>query len=80
MRDLPIHNVHASTGNLARGWLQSLDLKSAETRIPTATLELLLKTVIELTYQGMVDMSDTMQRTVAGQIAQVSAAERERNG
>lgn len=43
-----MHNQIASVVNLARANLMALDRKSLNTTLPTATVELLLKTLIDL--------------------------------
>jgi hypothetical protein len=78
---LPVHNVTASTANLARAWLQSLDPRAVETKVPTATLRLWLTTLIELAEpQQAQDAHDVGQRTVMGHIATIGDAMRARDG
>ena len=44
---LPIVNNTANMVNLAKQWMLTLDRKAADTVIPTPTLELMLRTLIE---------------------------------
>jgi hypothetical protein len=67
---LPIHDVMASTVNLARMIRDGLDPAQEMTPIRTATLKLLLDTLIDAgapRHHNVVD--DSARRSVAGMIA-----------
>ena len=73
-----IHNQTASVASLASTWLHSLDRSKVETSVPTATLELWLKTLIELASPGAVGVADGASRVVLGAVTAVEQAERGR--
>lgn len=78
---MPIHNVNASMCNLAKGWLTSLDEASIETKIPTATLKLLLETLISLTTpDAAFKVEESGMRSIMGAMAAINEAERTRDG
>jgi hypothetical protein len=67
---LPVHNQLASTVSCARTWLVDIKGKGPTTSIPTATLELLLNTLIAAAEPvRQRQMSDGAERTVAGHVA-----------
>ena len=68
---MPIHNQVASTVALAKSWLLTLDRASIETKIPTATLELMLQSIVDMgTPAHDQAVSDAASRTVMGRMAQ----------
>lgn len=76
---MPLDTKTASTLTLARQMLMDLDRKALETKVLTATLELLLTTLIQI---GWPDdpIAEVSTRTVLGyttQAEQEGAAERE---
>jgi hypothetical protein len=74
---MPIHDQTASVVNLAKSWKLTLERAALNTTIPTATLELLLDTLIALgTPQVAQDTSDAAARTVMGRVAAISEAQR----
>ncbi len=76
---MPVHDQTASIVNLAKSWRLTLDRASINTSIPTATLELMLDTIITLgTPQVVQDTGDAAARTVMGRVAAISEAERAR--
>lgn len=79
---MPLDTKTASTLTLARQMLMDLDRKPLETKVLTATLELLLTTLIEIGWPGD-PVAATAQRTVMGYVAQLEQegeAEREQQG
>lgn len=76
---MPIHNVTASTANLAKSWLLTLDRSPIDTKVPTATLVLWLETLIDLAEpSNHREVGDTAKRTVMGRVVAVSEAEKAR--
>lgn len=74
---MPIHNAAWSTASLARNLLDGLDRNKPDTTLPTATLELLLNTVLDLTVGGQKrDLNDAAMKAVDGRIAQFGEASR----
>lgn len=70
-----IHNQTASVMSLARTVLQGVDPKQTEARVSSATLILLLETLIDLgTPAHQMKASDQAQRTVAGHMASLNGA------
>ena len=74
---MPIHNITASTVNLAKSWLMTIDRQPIDTQVPTATLVLWLETLIALGepmhHQGI---GDAAARKVMGHAVAVSEAQR----
>ena len=66
-----IHNQTASIVALARNVLSGVDLKQPETRVNTASLQLLLETLIYLGSPAN-PVADNAARTVAGHMAACS--------
>lgn len=74
---LPVHDRTASAANLAKAMLMDLDRSKDETKVRTATLELLLKTIVELSTPVRFDkIHEEAKRTVAGMIAPPSLMDR----
>jgi hypothetical protein len=74
------HNTTASTANLARSILTSLDHRRVITEVNTATLALLLGTLIDLAEpRAAAEVAEAAQRTVRSLVAQVTTAERDRD-
>jgi len=73
------HDVTASTANLARSILVSLDQRRLTTEVNTATLALLLSTLLDLAEPRAAERAEEMQRTVRSLVAQVTTAERDRD-
>ena len=70
-----VHDHLASTANMARGLLMGLDRSALNTTLPTATLQLLLETVINLSApSGQVRIADGAKKTVLGQSVQLTEA------
>jgi hypothetical protein len=70
-----IHDKTASTLSLARNILGGIDRSHLETSIQTASLVLLLETLIDLGTPSInVKMADAQERTVMGAMAAVAAA------
>ena len=68
---MPVHNVLASTVNLAKSWLMTLDRSRIETPVPTETLRLWLETLIDLgTPSTDHGIGDAAARTVMGRTAE----------
>lgn len=77
---LPVHDVTASAANLARSILSSLDRRRLNSEVPTATLVLLLETLVEMaTPRATADRAEGLQRTVRSLVSQVTTAERDRD-
>lgn len=76
---LPVHDVSASTANLARLILQGLDRSKLDTSVPTATLALLLESLVGVMTPNVPARVEAQQRTVRDLVAQVTTAERERD-
>ena len=77
---MPIHDQTASVVNLAKSRRLTQDRASIDTTIPTATLELILDTVIALgTPQTAHDTGDAAARSVMGRVASISEAQRARD-
>ena len=71
----------ASTVNLARSWLMTLDKNRIDTPVPTETLRLLLETVIRLGQPDTVTaVDDASRRTLMGMQAEVGDALKARDG
>jgi hypothetical protein len=76
---MPIHDTVASTVNLAKSWLFTLDRSKIETAVPTETLRLWLETLIDLgTPSTDHAIADAAARTVMGMTVRVSEAEKAR--
>lgn len=77
---MSIHNATASTVALAKSWLMTLDRTSIDTKVPTATLELWLNTIIDLG-TAPVDhgVGDAAKRTVMGHTVAITEAEKARS-
>ena len=74
------HNAMASTANLARSILVSLDQRRLTTEVNTATLALLLGTLLDLAEpRAAAEAAEAAQRTVRSLVAQVTTAERDRD-
>ena len=74
---LPVHNVLASTVNLAKSWLMTLDSRQVETPVPTETLKLWLNTLVELATPAQTrDLADGAKKTVMGAMVQMTEAHR----
>lgn len=71
---MPIIDQAASVANMARMWVQGLDRTSLNTTIPTATLELMLTTLIELAERPQtMQYRDKQHREVLGTLTQLEA-------
>lgn len=74
---LPVHNALASTVNLAKSWLMTLDRRQLETPVPTETLRLFLSTLIDLGTPAQTrDLADGAKKTVMGAMVQITEAHR----
>jgi hypothetical protein len=67
---MPLDTKTASTLTLARQMLMDLDRAALETKVSTATLELLLTTLVELGWPAD-PVAGIAQRTVMGYAAQL---------
>ena len=67
-----IHDQTASVLSLARNMLSGIDPRQIETRVNTASLELLLNTLIEIGTPAQ-PVADGAARTVAGHMAALNA-------
>lgn len=62
---------------MARMWVQGLDRTSIDTKVPTATLELMLTTLIELAERPQTQQyRERQHREVLGTLAQLEAGVR----
>lgn len=76
---MPLHDVTASTVMLAKSWLLTLDRKALNTTVPTATLELWLRTLVDLgTPAANQGVADGAARTVMGHAVRIGEAEKAR--
>ena len=74
---MPIIDQVASVANLAKMWVQGLDRASVNTTIPTATLELMLNTLIELSERPQTGQyREKQHREVLGTLATLEAGVR----
>lgn len=74
---MPIIDQAASVANLARMWVQGLDRTALNTTVPTATLELMLTTLIDLAERPVTgQMRDVQHREVLGTLATLEAGVR----
>ena len=76
---LPVHDTLASTANLARSILGGLDRSKINAEVSTATLVLLLETLIGISEPRAPEREENLQRTVRSLVAQVTTAEKERD-
>lgn len=77
----PIHDTNSSLCNLAKDLKLALDRKQIETKVPTATFELLLDTIISLTSPAKnAEANENARNTVAGMIMPPSLDTRGQNG
>ncbi len=77
---MSLHNTAWSTANLARNLLDGLDRNKADTTLPTATVELLLNTILDLTVGAQQQvLSDVSSRTIDGKLSQFAEAMRARD-
>lgn len=76
---LPVHDTLASTANLARSILTSLDRNRLNIEVPTATLALLLEALVGIAEPRAPERAENLQRTVRSLVAQVTTAEKERD-
>lgn len=79
---MPIHNQTASTVNLAKSLLISIDRTKADTTIPTATYDLLLKTLVHLgDDQGGAGMkiAEAQSKEVSSRSAALNSAAKDRD-
>lgn len=76
---LPVHDTLASTANLARAILGGLDRAKISAEVQTATLVLLLETLIGIAEPRAPERAENLQRTVRSLVAQVTTAEKERD-
>lgn len=75
---LPVHNESASVANLARTVLSCVDPTQETTRVQTASLVLLLKTLIEMADpRPSLDVGQVAERSVRQHIAQIETAVRD---
>lgn len=76
---MPIHDRTASTVNLAKSWLFTLDRSKIDTAVPTETLRLWLETLIDLgTPSSAHEVGDSAARTVMGMTVRATEAEKAR--
>ncbi len=74
---LPIHDRLASTVNLAKSWLMTLDARQVETQVPTETLRLWLNTLVEIATPAQTrDLGDEAKKTVMSAMVQMTEAHR----
>lgn len=78
MYRVPVHNVAASVSASARSWLQSLNPKSLNTEVPTATLQMWLEALVELAGGASPDLTSSARNTVMGHFARVDEEVRAR--
>jgi hypothetical protein len=76
---VPIHDQTASVVNLARHVLTCVDASKIETTVPTATLKLLLDTLIEVGSPKWPDAAAGRDNHIRGVVAGMEAM-REHNG
>lgn len=76
---LPVHDTTATAANLARSILGSLDRSRLNTEVQTATLALLLETLVGLAEPRAPERAENLQRTVRSLVAEVVTAEKERD-
>jgi hypothetical protein len=76
---LPVHNTTATTANLARMVLGTVDLTRETTTVQTATLLLLLEHLIDLAEPRREESAENRNRTVRQLVAQVETAARDRD-
>lgn len=78
---MSLHNAAWSAASLARNLLDGLDRRKADTTLPTATVELLLNTVLDLTVNDQQRaLADTAMKAVDGRLAAFSEAKRNASG
>lgn len=78
---LPVHDRTASTAQLAKAMLMDLDRSRETTPVRTATLELLLKTIVEMaTPASFGRASEEARRTVSSMIPPATLTDRGGNG
>ena len=76
---LPVHNTTATAANLARSVLTTIDRSRIETPVATATLVLLLETLVEMAEPQREKVAENQARTVRQMAAQIETAARERD-
>jgi hypothetical protein len=76
---LPVHNQTASVANLARMVLGSIDRKREVSTVQTASLVLMLETLIELAEPRAEAVREAQVRSVRQLVAQVETAVRDRD-
>jgi hypothetical protein len=77
---LPVHNENASVANLARTVLSCVDPARETTSVRTASLVLLLRTLIEMADpRPSQELAQVADKSVRQFIAQVNTAERDRD-